>query len=221
MKQSSKPAYLPALRFHWLTPYYDFIVRLTTRERSFKETLIAQADIKESFDVLDLGCGTGTLAIMVKQSQPLSQVMAVDGDKKILCIAEDKARNNTVQINFDHALSNQLPYEDDCFDVVLSSLFFHHLNWENKQATANEMFRTLKPGAELHIADWGKASNIVARGLFLSIQMLDGFTTTKANVQGRLIELFELAGFENVQQTKRFNTFFGTMCLYKATKPTV
>ena len=127
MKQLSKSTYIPALKFNWLTPYYDLIVAVTTREKTFKKALVQQANIEENFDVLDLACGTGTLAIMVKRYQALSNVTAVDGDKKILKIAEKKARNSVTQINFDHALSNNLHYEDNCFDRVLSSLFFHHL----------------------------------------------------------------------------------------------
>ena len=219
MKQLSKSSYIPALKFNWLTPYYDLIVAVTTREKTFKKALVQQANIEENFDVLDIGCGTGTLAIMVKQSQILSNVTAVDGDKTILQIAETKTRRSGVQVNFDHALSNHLPYEHKHFDRVLSSLFFHHLSWENKQKTAQEIFRTLKPGAELHIADWGKASNVLMRGLFYLIQVLDGFPNTQGNIEGRLIELFELAGFQEVKQTTSFNTLFGTMCLYKAVKP--
>ena len=104
------------------------------------------------------------------------------------------------------------------FDRVLSSLFFHHLTWENKQRTARELFRVLKPGAELHVADWGYPSNALMRGLFLFIQLLDGFENTQANVEGKLIELFQETGFSNVAQRQTFNTIFGTMVLYSAVK---
>ena len=62
--------YIPALRYDWLTALYDPVIRLTTRERTFKERLIRQADIRNDAEVLDLGCGTGTLAIWVKKLYP-------------------------------------------------------------------------------------------------------------------------------------------------------
>lgn len=218
MSRPSKLEYVPALRFSWLTPYYDAVVGTTTRERSFKQALIQQADIKAGQHVLDLATGTGTLAIWVKQSQPLATVTGVDGDSAILSIATRKAENANVAVQFDHALSYSLPYPAAHFDRVLSSLFFHHLTWENKQCTAQELFRVLKPGAELHVADWGYPTNVVMRGLFLSIQLLDGFKNTQDNVSGKLIELFQRAGFAEVAQRKTYSTIYGTMALYSAVK---
>jgi cyclopropane fatty-acyl-phospholipid synthase-like methyltransferase len=73
-------AFIPALRYHWLTRFYDPIVRLTTRESTFKGTLLRQADIQAGHRVLDLGCGTGTLATMVKRSYRSAEVFGLDAD---------------------------------------------------------------------------------------------------------------------------------------------
>jgi len=218
MKDSTHSKYIPALRFNWLTPFYDSIVGATTREGTFKKSLIEQANIKPVYNVLDLACGTGTLAIWAKQHQPLANVTGVDGDPIILSLSEKKAQKNNVQVQFDHAMSFNLPYADATFDRVLSSLFFHHLTWENKQRTAKELFRILKPGAELHIADWGSPTSVLMRGLFFSIQLLDGFKNTKDNINGKLIDLFSEAGFSEVKQRKTFSTIYGTMTLYSAIK---
>lgn len=67
---------------------------------------------------------------------------------------------------------------------MLSSLFFHHLDQENKVATLREALLVLKQEAELHIADWGKAANPLMRGLFVIVQMLDGFANTSDNGAG-------------------------------------
>lgn len=216
MHLTSKSDYVSALRFKWLTPYYDLIVGLTTREHIFKQALIKQAGIKAGHQVLDLACGTGTLAIWVKQNQPLATVTGVDGDPQILAIARQKAEKANATVQFDCALSYTLPYPAAQFDRVLSSLFFHHLSWENKQRTAEELYRVLKTGAELHVADWGYPANIFMRGLFLSVQFLDGYKNTQDNVSGKLIELFKEAGFSEVTQRQTFNTIFGTMALYSA-----
>ena len=122
-------------------------------------------------------------------------------------------------MQFNHALSYSLPYPAAHFDRVVSSLFFHHLSWGNKKRTAQELFRVLKPGAELHVADWGRADNALMRGLFLFVQLLDGFKNTQDNVSGKLITLFEQAGFVEVTQRQTFSTIYGTMALYSAVKP--
>ncbi len=219
MSGISDTEYVPALRFNWLTPYYDTVVGTTTRERVFKKALIHQAQISPGQQVLDLACGTGTLATWIKRQVPQAVVTGVDGDTAILAIARSKAQKANIPVQFDHALSYELPYPTAHFDRVVSSLFFHHLGWDNKQRTARELFRILKPGAELHVADWGRASGLFMRGLYLGIQLLDGFGNTQDNVAGRLVELFDGAGFADVAQGQTFNTMFGTMALYSARKP--
>jgi ubiquinone/menaquinone biosynthesis C-methylase UbiE len=218
MSQPSELKYVPALRFHCLTPYYDAIAGATIRERSFKQALIKQAHLEPGQHVLDLACGTGTLVIWIKQHQPQATVTGVDCDPAILSFATYKAQQANVSVQFDHALSYDLPYPEEHFDRVVSSLFFHHLPWEEKERTAQELFRVLKPGAELHVADWGRASSNLMRGLFLLEQFFDGFKNTRDNVSGRLPSLFEQAGFIQVSERQTFNTVFGTMALYSAMK---
>ncbi len=218
MHNSSKSEYIPALSYHWLTPFYDAVVAITTRERTFKHALIEQAGIEAGQQVLDLACGTGTLTIWVKQSEPLANIRGVDGDSRILSIARRKAARANIEVPFDCALSFSLPYPAAYFDRALSSLFFHHLTWENKQRTAAELSRVLKPGAELHVADWGPPTNKLMRGLFLPVQLLDGFGNTEDNVAGKLIVLFEEAGFTEVLQQRTFSTILGTLALYRAVR---
>lgn len=216
---NAKDRYVPALGFDWLTPYYDTVIGASTRERTFKEALIRQARIGAGQQVLDLATGTGTLAIWIKQAHPSATVTGVDGDPVILAIAARKAEAQNASVQFDRALSSDLPYGAERFDRVFSTLFFHHLSWHDKQRTARELLRVLKRGAQLHVADWGAPTNILMRGLFLSIQLLDGFENTRANVAGKLLDVFGQAGFVEVAERQTFNTVFGTMALYSAVKP--
>ncbi|HWH73980.1 MAG TPA: class I SAM-dependent methyltransferase, partial [Methylibium sp.] len=108
--------FTPALGFHVLTPLYDRVVALTTRERTFKRALLEQAVIEPSHLVLDVGCGTGTLAIAAQRQQPGVRVSALDADPAVLAIAARKARNTGADIAFDLGRSSALPYADDRFD---------------------------------------------------------------------------------------------------------
>ncbi|HSH67266.1 MAG TPA: methyltransferase type 11, partial [Bacteroidia bacterium] len=87
---------------------------------------------------------------------------------------------------------------------------------EQKHNSLLEIKRVLKPDGELHIADWGKASSILMRSLFLFVQLLDGFKTTNDNVKGLLPSYIENAGFKKVEIKKNYATIFGTLTLYKA-----
>jgi len=210
--------YIPALRFDWLTFLYDPVVRLTTREAAFKTALLAQAMIQPGQRVLDLACGTATLTIAIKQAHPQAIVIGVDGDPAILRQARAKAERSGADIAFDEGLSYELPYADESFDHVLSSLFFHHLTRENKLRTLTEIKRVLKPGGEFHVADWGAPQNVVMKLASQGIVMLDG-ATTKDNFAGQLPEFIAQAGFTDVQETRYFNSLFGTIRLHKGRNP--
>ena len=208
----------PALGFHALTPLYDRVVALTTRERTFKRALLDQAAIEPGHQVLDVGCGTGTLAIAAQRLQPGVRVWALDADPAILAVAARKARHAGADIAFDLGRSTALPYADERFDSVVSSLFFHHLSWGNKLLTAREMHRVLRPAGELHVADWGRAGGLVSRTAFLPVQLLDGFDTTSDNIAGMLPVHFASAGFRQVEETRRIPTALGIVSLYRAAK---
>ena len=211
--------YIPALSYYLLTPIYDPVVRLTTRERLFKKALVSQCGIKPGQRALDIACGTGTLAILLKQSSPTAEICAIDGDQQILKIAKNKARRAGIAIQFDHGLSNDLPYTDASFDCVVSSLFFHHLFRKDKLKTLLEVKRILKPLGEFHVADWGLAANSLMKVLSRSIQLLDGFETTADSFDGLLPELMTESGFAAVEETNSFNTLFGTIRLHASRRP--
>jgi ubiquinone/menaquinone biosynthesis C-methylase UbiE len=208
--------YLPALRFPFLTQIYDPVVRLTTREGTFKRLLIDQAGPGPGQRVLDLGCGTGTLAIQVKQDQPAAEVVGLDADPEMLERAEAKASEAEVEIQLDEGYSDALPYPEESFDLVLSTLFFHHLDPAPKRETLREIVRVLRPGGELHVADWGPASDPVMLAASLSIRLLDGFSNTRDNFSGALPDLFEECGLIAAAETRRLRTPFGSLALYRA-----
>jgi SAM-dependent methyltransferase len=210
--------FTPALGFHALTPLYDRVVALTTRERTIKRALLDQAAIEPGQQVLDVGCGTGTLVIAAQRRHPGVQVSALDADPAVLAIAARKARHAGADIAFDLGRSSALPYADGRFDRVLSSHFFHHLPWGDKLLTAQQMHRVLRTGGELHVADWGRAGGPASRAAFLAVQLLDGFDTTSDNVAGLLPVLFGSVGFRQVEETRRFATAFGIISLYRAVK---
>src|SRR3989304_3553043 len=90
--------YIPALKYGWLTSLYDPLLRWVVRESTFKRHLVEQARIKKGQRILDLGCGTATLTIIIKRTHPESEVVGLDGDPRILEIARAKVAKAVLDI---------------------------------------------------------------------------------------------------------------------------
>ena len=217
---TARPAdYLPAVRFDFLTPVFDVFAKSTTRERTFKQRLLDQARLEGDLDVLDLGSGSGTLAIWAKQRQPDMRIRGLDGDSAIIGQAVRKAEHAELEIPFDEGLSYELPYEDASFDRVLSTLFFHHLVLRDKERTIAEVARVLRPGGELHVADWGEPRSLPAKLAAMAIRKFDGDEPTRDNLAGRLPELFEAGGLVDARERDRIAAPLGVVSLYSARRP--
>ncbi len=212
----ASPKFIPALRFHWLTRLYDGLINATLKEDAFKGRLIQQANVAPGHRVLDVGCGTGTLTVMLKRAHPAATVIGLDADPAALAIAKKKAQDGHVEIEFRQGLASAPPFEPGTFDRIVSSLVFHHLATADKRLALAAARSLLRTGGELHIADWGRAENVVMRAAFLGVQLLDGFATTTDNVQGCLPRFIEQAGFSSVTETHREMTVFGTLSLHRA-----
>src|SRR3954452_17217316 len=212
--------FVPALRFEALTRMYDPIIAITARESAFKRRLLEHARIKDGESVLDLACGTGTLAIEIKKNRPKAKVSGLDGDPAILERAKRKAKTAGVKINFAQGLANELPYDGRSFDVVLSTLFFHHLTDEAKADGAEEIRRVLRLGGRVLIADWGRPQDPVMRLAFVNVQLLDGFRNTTSSVRGKLPEFLREAGLKRVSVVDRMRTPLGTIELVSGIRHT-
>ncbi len=211
-----RETFIPALKYERLTLYYDPLLRWVMREASFKARLIQQAALQPEHRILDLGCGTATLTIMAKKAHPQTRLVGLDADMKVLRLAQGKAAKDVVDIDLLLGTAFQLPYADNSFDRVLSSLVFHHLTTDSKQRTLQEVHRVLRPGGELHIVDFGKPHGAFA---YVMSHIMRRLEHTTDNVKGRLPEMFRQAGLEQVSETARYLSVFGTPSQYQGRKP--
>jgi SAM-dependent methyltransferase len=208
--------YVPALGFDRLTALYDPVVRVTTREAAFKRRLLSQAALLPGERVLDLGCGTGTLSLWAKRSQPQADIVGLDGDPAGLSRARSKAKRFGLSVQFDQGLADRMPYSEGAFDKVLSSLFFHHLDAATRKRVMREIGRVLRPDGELHVADWGQPRGLVGPALFFPVRVLDGFEETADNASGRLPVLLREGGLVDVQTCGRLRAPLGSIDLISA-----
>ncbi|HEY1142859.1 MAG TPA: class I SAM-dependent methyltransferase [Sphingomicrobium sp.] len=156
MNHPEQPKRAPGLTLHsaW---WYDLTVRLFTlgRERAFRAKILEPARLQPGEAVLDVGCGTGSLAVMAKQQVGLKgEVHGIDASPEMIARAQAKAHKAGADVHFTVAPAQALPFAESRFDVVLSTLMFHHLPRPSRDRLGQEMRRVLKPGGRVLAVDF-------------------------------------------------------------------
>ena len=210
--------FIPALGYDFLSDYYDLAIKLTMPEKKFRNRLIDFVNSKEHEKILEFGFGTAQNIIILKQRFPNCNVLGVDIDPKIKSIAEYKLNKAGIQVPLFLYDGKKLPFEDNSFDKVYSSLVFHQLDNLTKLKCLLEINRILKPNGEIIIGDWGKAKTKWMRFSYYLVQLLDGFKTTDDNVNGLMTKYISDAKFKEVNEIDYINTSIGTYSYYKAIK---
>ncbi len=146
--------------------------------------------VPDNGSVVDVGAGTGTLAISLAEARPDVTVTAVDGDAEILALAQTKSAADLVR--WRRGLADDLPLETASTDAVVTSLVLHHLDWSTKHRALQEIGRVLRPAGRLHIADWERPATPLLRASFFVLQILDGLDGTRDHAAGRIPELVRL-----------------------------
>lgn len=211
--------YVPALRFKALTKVYDALLSVTFPEKKIKQVLINQFHLTGIETVLDFGCGSGTLTIMVKEQYPSVHIIGVDIDAEIIGIAEKKIKAKGLAIPIKKYDGESLKiFGHQQFDKIASSLVFHHLPTAKKRAVFSQLYSLLKPGGELHIANFGKPKSLYTKQAFSLLRRFDGVENTSVNAEELLPHFMKESGFSDVKKTQSFNTAFGTVDLIKASR---
>ncbi len=200
----------------WL---YDPVIENLSfgKERLFRELSIKHMEISPSDCVLDVGCGTGSLTLLIdRQLDSAGRVMGIDAAPKMIKRAKLKAAAADSKAKFAVGVSEALDLPDDQFDIVVNSMFTHHIDHELKKLTFGEMLRVLKPGGRLITADvdrptnfWGWIMGWGARYLLIQKELED-------NLNGLLPALMKEAGFTDICKIDHVH---GLVSFFSAVKP--
>lgn len=220
MSRKSEPSlstrFVSATGTSLLLPFYDPLVTIFTRELACKKHLIEQASLQCAQRVLDVGCGSGTLGKLAFESEPEIQFVGVDIDARML----NQARKKLIRTNatFIETSATDLRCADESFDLVTSSLLFHHLTPNEKLGALAEIARVLVPGGRLLLADYCRPASRWDHLRFMPVRLVDGFSRTRCNLRGQLPILIAESGLTSVRITNELSTALGTLRCYEAIK---
>lgn len=196
------------------TADYDQAIRRWTREMLWRGAMLELLGSRAGETVLDVGCGTGSFAVMLKAASPDVAVIGVDPDIEALAIARAKAAEAGVSIDWRQGFARDV--EPAAADAVVSSLMFHQVPMTEKRAGLAAMHAALRPGGRLLVADYGKQSGLMRLLFRQTIQRLDGVEDTQPNADGVLPQIMAEAGFSAVREARHVATVTCRITLFTA-----
>lgn len=219
MNANAAKNYTPPLGHAALTPLYDAAIALLTRERVWRRAIVAEILAARHDTIVDVGSGTGSLAILLHNAAPNTIYVGVDPDGEAVIRARSKAARAGSVAKF---LEGFFPdvFAGEPVDLIVSSLVLHQVPLAEKNRIIAAAFGRLKPGGKLILADYGLQDTALARCLFrMTVQTLDGRENTQSNADGVLPRILQEAGFEPIRQKMRLLTPTGLIHLYNADRP--
>jgi ubiquinone/menaquinone biosynthesis C-methylase UbiE len=205
-----REGFVPALGFHWLTALYDPLIRGWSAAARLRASVIDALDLQPGMRLLELGAGPGRLAIEIKRRHPTVAIDAVDIDASMVARARGNAFAAGVELAVHEADMTRLP-ELGSFDRVYSTMVFHHLQPDEKQAAFTAARRVLRPGGYFVVGDFGMPMDPLQWALFSWIQQpLDGFRNTSPHRDGRYERALR-GTFEQARRTTVLRTIAGTI----------
>ncbi|MEV7598407.1 methyltransferase domain-containing protein [Kitasatospora sp. NPDC089797] len=196
---------------------YDPIVSLT-RERLWRSLLAMHVAPRPDDVILDVGCGTGSLAVLLDRVEPRARLIGVDPDPDTLELARRKAAAVGAAPEWRVGMGDALAelVGAGSADTVVSSLVLHQCPVPMKRAVLASMHAALRPGGKLVIADYGRQRTTAMRLAFRIVQFADGKEDTQPNADGILPRLIAEAGFQGVREAETVATVTGSLSVYVA-----
>jgi len=149
---SRRRPYLPAAGWDCLLPLYDPGSRFFGGD-AVRSSLLDQMTFEPGQRVLDIGCATGTLLLLLKHRYPATTVVGLDPDANALARAREKAHRGGLELQLCRGFSDGLPFADGSFEHVTCTMMFSLLAFEQKVATLREVARVLGECGSFHLLD--------------------------------------------------------------------
>ena len=211
------PAQTEGRLVRWAS-FYDGLVNLMTLGQAsrLRRMTVDQALLRPGETLLDVGCGTGGVTIPAKRRVGENGSAAgIDPAPDMIAVARRKAQRAGIEIDFRVGVIESLPFPDGTFDVVTSSLMMHHLPHHLQVKGLAEIWRALKPGGRILIADMRRPSTSPFKRFFTSLVLHHGH-----GVQFGIEDLPKLLREAEFEEVEQLDARFLTIGFVRAKKPT-
>jgi demethylmenaquinone methyltransferase/2-methoxy-6-polyprenyl-1,4-benzoquinol methylase/phosphoethanolamine N-methyltransferase len=193
-----QPAQTEGKLIRW-APYYDMMVNVISLGHAgmLRRMTVDNAQIHPGDSILDVGCGTGEVALLAKTRTKAGKVHGIDPAPEMIAVARSKAARKKIDVDFRVGVIEALPFPDASIDVVTSSLMMHHLPEELQIGGMAEVYRVLKPGGRLLIADFMRPTGSLMNHIFTTVTH---HQHVRSGLADEVTILLKKTGFSQVAQ---------------------
>ena len=175
-----------------LTGFYDFGCEVLGLGKSFKRRILDSIEIADGSTILDVGCGTGVFLELGKQKHANTKFVRIDPDERALEIAKQRLSQKNLEVELIQGYAEALPLDDNSVDHCFSSLAIHHVPDEHKLKATAEIYRVLKSGGRVVIADFGQS-----KWLFQYLRLFEKHI--KGNLDGMIMKGLKDNSFRDIR----------------------
>lgn len=210
-QQQQQQGFVPGLGFHWATPLYQSVVDLFCRDTYIKSLVVSRIS-GQHLRILDVACGPGKLISMLADKQgSCCELVGADLDADMVATARriTSTYSNIKIVQADCTLLSK-QFDAQSFDIVIESLFFHHLSDDQKRKAVDEIATVLRSGGIFYFVDWVTPKNAYAKIAFNLVKILDGHANTAAHESGEVLSMIE-SRFQRLSEDALIETSIGTI----------
>ncbi len=196
---------------------YDLVQPFVTlgQEKRLNRWLATYLKATPASRILDVGCGTGLLTAAIARDYPEAKVVGIDASKSMIRVADKKRKSHNC--TYQTALAEKLPFAPETFEIVTSALFFHHVHLQLKEICLKEIYRILKPGGRIVIADMDTPYTKLGWALSIGAWLILRQPEIKENIDGKLDDLITKCGFSELEKPARFSGYISIWTAVKGT----
>jgi SAM-dependent methyltransferase len=211
--------FTPAMGRFAPTRFYDPVVALT-RERLWRALAAMYVAPRPDDVIADVGCGTGSLALLLARTEPRARLVGLDPDPDVLAVARRKAAATDAAVQWCVGMGDALVESlgANSVDTAVSSLVLHQCPVTMKRGVLASMCAVLRPGGKVVIADYGLQRTTLMRLAFRIVQLADGKEDTQPSADGVIPELMSEVGFREVREAEVVPTVSGSISVYVGRK---